>query len=556
MDIKIPPGEEQNVQAFIDKASSAGYTEDEIMESINRKYASFGENLAAAQQQQSRQAMTHQAPPSAPKDMYARQAAEQSFGQNLLAGIGGGLTGLTGLAMSPEEARDYKASMSGLGTTGGGAIGSMIGYGAPAAIAAPFTGASVPVVAGVSALEGFLQPAESGRERLQNTALYGGSGALGQKLGNMLAARSTANTGAKVAESQALQNFNAVHQKTIEEASKAGYVFPPSAFGKTSLLEGIGGQIKTQQEAAFRNQRITDQLMRDEFKLSPNVPLVADTFKALRKEAGKPYEELKKFGKFEVDSKFQLSDVMPAPSKPSANSALRGNAPDFYHADRAVKELSRLREQGYAALNAARDSAEPAKLRDEARQFLDAANQLESLIERNLQNAGRQDVIDNLRQARQTIAKTYDAEDAVSNASGHVDALKLGRNYEDGMKGNDSRLTGNLELIGRTASAMSESMRQRKFRPLRNTAVDTGVTAITGAAGIAAGHPLALAPMAIPYMRNPVREGLMSQKTQAKLVKPNTYKPGIAAKATPAIGRNALSGLLLGSSPLLAQVLE
>lgn len=111
-------------------------------------------------------------------DPYYKTAQESSFAENALAGIGGVLKGLgyTGPRQimgidKPGEYEEYSASMGGLGTTGGGKLGTFAGYVLPAAVTAPLTGASVGGASLVSGLESFLDPATSNRERAIKTVI-------------------------------------------------------------------------------------------------------------------------------------------------------------------------------------------------------------------------------------------------------------------------------------------------------------------------------------------------------------------------------------------------
>ena len=76
--------------------------------------------------------------------------------------------------------------MAGLGSTVGGTLGQVLGYAGPAAVVAPFVGTSIPVAAGMGAIEGAMMPAESLAERGANTAFAAGGGALGQAGWNAL----------------------------------------------------------------------------------------------------------------------------------------------------------------------------------------------------------------------------------------------------------------------------------------------------------------------------------------------------------------------------------
>lgn len=129
--------------------------------------------------------------PSAPRDIYADQAANQSPGQNLLAGIGGGMRSLYlgGKQMlgldNPGEVADHKSAMSGLNTTTAGSIGDFAGQAAVAVPAAFIPGANTMLgSAALGAGMGALQPTADGEWRGINMAMGAAGGVAGKYIGD------------------------------------------------------------------------------------------------------------------------------------------------------------------------------------------------------------------------------------------------------------------------------------------------------------------------------------------------------------------------------------
>lgn len=136
-----------------------------------------------------------------PIDAYKETAKNDSVGENLLAGIGGGMYGMylgakdiVGQA-SPEEVQQYKDSMAGLHTTTGGIVGDIIGQAAPMVVggAGAFAlGSKVPAIAGMAnsmagraglsaisgGIQGALVPTGEDESRAGNIALGAGVGAI------------------------------------------------------------------------------------------------------------------------------------------------------------------------------------------------------------------------------------------------------------------------------------------------------------------------------------------------------------------------------------------
>jgi len=482
--------------------------------------------LHAAQDAQSIAQMSHPIPAGRPSDLYTRQADKQSFLQNLAAGAGGVAYGLGYLGpktlvgkAQPGEVADWKASMSGLGNTAGGTLGQVLGYAAPAAIAAPFVGASVPLAAAVGAGEGLLAPAESMNERLLNTALTTGGAVLGQAGGNALGRRATERLAKKSEEVAQDARLNAVRDETMRRGRAVGYVLPPSAAGKPSMLETLGGQIKTQQQSAWQNQKVSNVLARRALGLADDAPLTADTMRHVRDVAGKEYARLRKMGRLRVQ------DASLPGVKMDHSLGMRHT---YLDADQALESIKQLRHDGHDLLNASRLTGDPAQ-RAEAVKMLGQASALEDVFEQNLKAHGSLDQLNAFRGARQQIAKSYTIEDAIHSGSGDVEARLIGRAYDEGEKRMGPRLTGDLETIGRFANTFPQQSAWRSFKPLPNSALDAGTATIVAAA---AAHPSALALAAVPYTRNPVRNFLLREAKQNALMN-QTYRPGLLTRVMP-----------------------
>lgn len=498
----------------------------------------FGGRLNAAQDAQSLAQMSHPMPAARPSDLYTEQADQQSFLQNLAAGAGGVAYGLGYLGpkslvgkAQPGEVADWKASMTGLGNTAGGTVGQVLGYAAPAAIAAPFVGASVPLAAAVGAGEGLLLPAESMDERLLNTALTTGGAVLGQAGGNALAQRASSRLAKKSGEATQEARLNAVRDETMRRGREVGYVLPPSAAGKPSLLETLGGQIKTQQQSAWQNQKVSNVLARRALGLADDAPLTADTMRQVREVAGKEYARLGKMGRLRVEDAL-LPGAKAQVTRQNWFGEVGDNLPKqqyFYlEADQALESVKQLRHDGHELLNAARLTGDPAQ-RAEAVKMLGQASTLEDVFEQNMKAQGRLDQLDAFRKARQQIAKSYTIEDAIHSGSGDVEARLIGRAYDEGEKRMGPRLTGDMETIGRFANTFPQQSAWRSFQPLPNSALDAGTATIAAAA---AAHPSALTLAAVPYTRNPVRNFILREAKQNALLNP-TYRPGLLTRVMP-----------------------
>jgi hypothetical protein len=124
-------------------------------------------------------------------DPYTAQAQKQTIGQNLLAGVGGGMTSLylgakqmLGKA-TPEEIADHKKAMAGLRSTTAGTIGDIGGQVIAAAPAALIPGANTYIGATLTGAGlGALQPTGENDSRTENMILGAAGGAAGKYVGD------------------------------------------------------------------------------------------------------------------------------------------------------------------------------------------------------------------------------------------------------------------------------------------------------------------------------------------------------------------------------------
>jgi hypothetical protein len=349
--------------------------------------------------------------------------------------------------------------------------------------------------AALGGLYGAAMPTVGAESALQNAALGAGLGAAGQVVGQGLSA------GARkwLASRQARQTGNAVRDATVREALDAGYRLPPAASnpGSTlnSVLEGLGGKLKTTQRAAQKNQAVSDRLARRALGLGPNAPLTPETFLDVRRTAyAAGYEPITRAGTIRADAAFaqSLADILRpvdelAQDFPDLAEGLRGSVGkvvgDLQRGEWNAKNIvTAIRTYRDGASSLFRDT-DPAAIAL-ARTKLQAANLLEELTERNLAASGRTHMLEKFRAARKTIAMAHDVEKATNVATGHVRAVKLGQRLDQGKP-----LSGELRTIAATERAFRNqglsgspldemTSSNPAFSPL-----DSGVGAITGAAG-------------------------------------------------------------------------
>jgi hypothetical protein len=86
-----------------------------------------------------------------------------------------------------------------------------------------------------------------------------------------------------------------VQAQTLQEGQQAGYVVPPSTINPSFLnnrLESLAGKAAVGQEAAKRNQGVTNALIAQELGLEKGTPLSEATLERVRHQAAAPYREV------------------------------------------------------------------------------------------------------------------------------------------------------------------------------------------------------------------------------------------------------------------------
>lgn len=407
-------------------------------------------------------------------------------------------------APSADEVKETKAMDAPLMESGSATAGNIVGNIAAMAPAAVMPGANTMVGAGViGGLTGLLQPVESGGERVKNvavgTALGAGSQALASAGAKAIANRATS----KAAEAVTKQSQNVMRDTVLKDAQAAGYVVPPSAVNPSfgaKRLESVAGKAAIGQEAAVRNQEITNSLARKAIGLADDQPISEAALETFRKQQGQVYNDVSK---------------------------LTNNASIY------LEKLKDARSEAQSWWTHYNRSAEPNSLR--SAKFFDAeVAKLEQNLEKEALKAGRPELMPALRQARTAIAKSYDIEKALNIATGDIDARIIGRLLD---KKGSKAVTGELGLIGKFANAFSPYAREGSKVPTPGVSKLEALTSLTlGMGGAAAAGPVGALAAAAPLASGPVRHFLLSKLGQAMMAKASYSKAPLtqmAAKALP-----------------------
>jgi hypothetical protein len=304
----------------------------------------------------------------------------------------------------------------------------------------------------------------------------------------------------------------------LKQAREAGYVTPPTTANPTvanRLLESVGGKAATAQEAAVRNQGLTDSLAKKALGLSDVDHLVDGALPELRAEAAKAYAPIRSVGTMRADAQYgkDLDAVLskytsagqsfPGLAKNDIKELVDGARVGAFNSNSALDTISLLRENA--------DQAFRAGDRQLGKANKAVAGAIESAIERSLSRRGDDGgaMLNAFKNARQLIAKSYSVEGALNQTTGQVNANKLAADLAKGKP-----LTGPLKQIARFAQVAPEAARTVKGSP-GVSALDTGIAA--GSAAMSHEPSWLL----YPLVRQGARSFMLSKPGQRMLTQPS-----------------------------------
>jgi len=446
--------------------------------------------------------------------------------------------GLANMGFDTESGAFAAGKLGGeiAGTLGtGGAIANVAGRALPASAApvveairtAGMSAGGVPGVAGLgvrtlgggitgAASAGLVDPQSAGTGAIIGAATPGVvqlAGRAGQTAGNFI------RGGTQTPEMAA----------AVNAARAQGYVIPPTQ-AKPSLanriLEGSSGKITMAQNASAKNQAVTNRIAAEALGLPTDTPITVDSLTNLRRAAGQAYDAIGQAGAITPGAGYsQALDKIAAPYLTAAQGfpgakvspvvdlveSLRSPTFDAASAVAKIKELRSAADDAFRTGNT-----------DIGRASKAAAAALEDTIEAHLKSTGATQMLQDFREARKLIAKTYTVEKALNPSSGTVDARKLAAELNRGKP-----LSGGLKDAAdfanrfKTATQTPEAMGSLpQWSPL-DLYGSAGLSGITGAL---TGSPLAALGLALPLVRPGARSAALSGLVQNRLVQ---GQPGV-----------------------------
>lgn len=347
---------------------------------------------------------------------------------------------------------------------------------------------------------------------------------LGVLAGGGTAAATNRATGATV--NAAAQNQNAVVDAGFQKARDAGFTIPASQSNPNSLLANTvdviaGGRPKMQQAASIKNQKVVNEKVATELGLPKDTPITPDVLKIIRSEAAnRGYDPVKNAGKITVRPEYDVAlDKLTEQSRKAKagfagydDAGLEKTINSFrtkeFDADSGVSMTRQLRE------DASRAYAQGDKNLGKA--LRGASNAIEDEIEAHLAAQGNKTALNDFRESRKVMAKTFSIEKALNEATGDISATKLARQLDKG-----APLSGELKDIALAAKLPGASLADTKY-------ATTGASQLELMGGVGAavgtGNPLFAA---LPFVRGGTRMAALSRPVSNALGTPNYKKFGL-----------------------------
>jgi len=390
----------------------------------------------------------------------------------------------------------------------------------------------------VSQLGQTIQQAFTANAPTQAAAATGGglSQAATQELGGGQIAQTIAGLGGSLAgagivkpkaigpSTQQLQN--ATRDETLKLGRDAGYVALPTDVGGKKLgrfLEGVSGKFKTEELASSKNQQVTNNLTKKYLGLPEDAPLTSEVLENARTSVYPAYEAIAETGTINLGNKNPFSNIVTGINKVAGGkNALMQDVADTYTIDAAtaIQKLKELRSDGSAYLRSGTNIMKP-NPKEVARgnRYLAEADKLEKAIENHVVKLGQPELINQFRDARRYIAKTFTVEKALNPQTGTIDAKKIAKQLDQGVP-----ITDELALVGKYAKAFPKTTKVVAEAPAPFSVLD-----IYGAGAGALGDLLTGVP-ALSLLapgRLAARYGLMTPQGQRLLATPQ-YTPRTA----------------------------
>ena len=332
-----------------------------------------------------------------------------------------------------------RAALNLLPVKAGGAVGRAIESKVGGAVGGALTGGAIAAGGGTAARaveNATLPEGEQFRDLRQDVAPSAAEVGLGMALGAVpgAAAAGSAALKARKAKTAALER---PELEGVAKAHEAGYWLTPEAAKAGAAARGVAiaaGRKSVARHMARHNEENTARLVRQDVGLPEDTPLTPETLAGVRKEAGKAYSVLERYGEFETDPqlKSDIAGITAQARKIAEEFPTLLDSPLLDHA--SALDVPKMTTTGaIAVVRDLRNKADKAMRGEKpdralASAYRALANAVDGSMERALtqrvaaEGPDAQAAFDAYRAARTQIAKAHLAEDALTGIPGEVDS--------------------------------------------------------------------------------------------------------------------------------------
>lgn len=225
-------------------------------------------------------------------------------------------------------------------------------------------------------------------------------------------------------------------QQAMANAVAQGIKVPPSQLTGgpvASFLETVLGKKAMGAQASISNKDAVVNQAKKVLGLTDAEDLTPDSFMNFRQEKGAAYQDLRNFD-YKADKQFltNINDEVQrlrglTTTSPEQISTLKAIAKTSLKGDDLVNNIVDLRDAGNSNIK----SMDSATKRLGKTQLM-AAKELEDIADRVLTKSGNDTLVENFRNARKDIARSYTLEDSFNSVTGAINAKTIGNKMAKG----------------------------------------------------------------------------------------------------------------------------
>jgi hypothetical protein len=259
---------------------------------------------------------------------------------------------------------------------------------------------------------------------------------------------------------------NVPKTKLLQEANKLGFKVSPSDIGAGQIprsLETASGKFKTQEALSANNQQAVSNIAREYLGLPQDVPLTSDTLSTLRETYSNPYEAAR--------------SLTPKQTQTTSGGLIKSKS--TRSGEEIVGELKIARDDARATQASLNNPniENRTEVRNQSNILNARVKQLENELDNLAKASNQPQLINELKEARKNIAKTYAVENALV-ADNIVNPKSLIKQIDKGVP-----ISGNLKTAAKFASEYPNVNKVVRETPNPFSVYDVATTAYGAGSG-------------------------------------------------------------------------